>query len=65
VLGAEVEQEAAEQGEGEHGEGEGGEEVGGAALVVVDAGAAHGAGMGQLRGEREEDGEDGCQAAHR
>jgi hypothetical protein len=62
---AEPEEEAAEEGEGEDGERDRGDEVGEAALVVVEAGPAHGAGARELGDEREEDGEDGGRAAHR
>jgi hypothetical protein len=53
VLPAEPEQEAAEQREREDGEDGRRREIGDAALVVVDAGAAHGAGGRQLGEGRE------------
>lgn len=48
MLAAKPEQEAAEQRKREGGEHGGGRDVGDAALVVLDAGAAHGAGGGPL-----------------
>ena len=64
ALGAEPEEEAAEEREREHRENGARDEVGDPALVVIEGRAAYRAGMRELGDEREERGEEEC-AAHR
>jgi len=64
ALGAEPEEEATEEREWEHREDGARDEVGDPALVVVEGGAAHRAGVRELGDEREERGKE-KEAAHR